>query len=622
MSFSNMTTTITRFMLIACFVSFFLLNLHQCYPNPSPPATTASTNTAILPKPTQDFDFDLLKKIVVQELNKKDKDDGDEIADELEAIRQAKEKVRQAKDRAKERARKSREKAKEHKDRDDDDNNNNNDDDNSSSDTNNISSSSSKSTSKQYKHHESSNSDDDNNDDKEGGDKKPSSHNNSKDDADNSSSKAGTATTPTNTVVTTIIVVSTETPKTIYTGSGSSSDSAKQKSDTSKNHQVSDPNDGSSSKSDNGSTGSSSSDDSQISHDTAVMLRDQLAYRKLVTALSIVGGIAGIALITGGLVFTRMRMRKRKRKQEDLEVATTNNDEDNNRGLQSPPSPPPPTPPHSTSSYPQYNARFSNDGGDTVIGFSQDPFSDPADLSNSKNMIQSLDQRMSLQPTAPPSLPVNLEPPRRYTDYRQNQTLSMLSQTTATALPSAPSAKELDALHYDNPFDDEGFDITEENEDELQRLGQPHHRHHPSVAISITASSIVTDQDALLPSLSLSSHLTNAGGSSSSSLTTTSSRPSYLQRQQDLQKSQESFSSSANLPPPPAYTPSAPPSAPPLYALPTSRLALEAERQQLQQQQEEEGSRRHSISSCSMTSISRPLSLRRGSGSLALISFK
>ncbi|KAI8642726.1 hypothetical protein BD408DRAFT_175037 [Parasitella parasitica] len=568
-----MATTTARFILIIFFISCSLVNLHQCYPN----QLTAVTK-AITPELTENSDF------------------------KTSTIKKAEERVRKAV----EKARKAKERARERKEQE----GNANDDDNGSS-TSDISSSSTKTTSKQYKHHESKPDDDE-----DEGDKKTGSHENSKNDGNDGNTV--TSTEPTNTVVTTIIVVATETPTTIY--SDSSSGSAKQKSDTSKSPQVNDPNDGTSSSSSSSdsteSTDSSSNENSEESEAAAAFLHGQSAYRKLVTALSIVGGIAGIALITGGLVFTRMNMRKRKRKEADLEMAAN----DNSGGSQTPsrPTPPHSSPPSSPSS--NHYARFSNDGGDTIINFNQDPFSDPADLSYSRNMIRSLDYRMSLTPTAPPSQPVNLIPSHRYANYRQNQTLSMLSQTTATALPSAPSAKELDAFAYDNPFEDEGSGITEENEEELERLGQ---LQHPSITTLNAVPSITFDEESSLQViLSSPSNVLDAGSSPSSSSSVSASGPFHLEHKQHLQESQESFSSSADLPPPPAYTPSAPPSAPPLYMLPTSRLALEAERQQQRQQREEEGTRRHSISSCSIASSSRPLSLRRGSGSLAHISFK
>jgi hypothetical protein len=201
---------------------------------------------------------------------------------------------------------------------------------------------------------------------------------------------------------------------------------------------------------------------------------------------------------------------------------------------------------------------MSDDGDSTIIDFNQNPFLDPSvTLVGNKNEPV-FENRATILPNAPPTLPTHL-----YPDYRQNRTLSMISQTAGATVPSAPTAKELDATKYENPFEDEYG--TNQGYDENEIHASP----------------------------------------TSSPIARATSPPQLLS-----QSSQQSYSSS-DLPPPPAYTPSATPSAPPLYALPTSRSLTEPQDDSL---------RRHSISSCSIASSSRPLSLRRGSGSLAHIS--
>jgi hypothetical protein len=373
---------------------------------------------------------------------------------------------------------------------------------------------------------------------------------------------------PSNTIVTTIFIVSTETPTTIYSGNGGNA--AKQQGSPQKQHQIGDPN---SVSAPNNQTEAAIADQ---------MLRDQSAYHKLVTALSIVGGFAAISLITAGLIYTRIRIRRRKRSL-DLEKA------DSTSSFSSPPSPP--TPPHQHLSRPPLsNERLSSvtfdDGNSTIIGYNQhqNPFAD----SNSMHPYKSNPDLQSNN-LLPPLLPVHLES-RSYITYRQNQTLSTLSQTTATAVPSAPTAKEIGVFRVENPFIDDDYESTSEEE---YNYNQQRHRLYPPIAS--TRNDLPRENER------------------TTHITPTQTHRSTLLQQQALQKSESSFSS---LPPPPAYTPRAAPSAPPLYALPITTTTIEEQQQQCGE--EDTTLRRHSISSCSIaSSSSRPLFLRRGSGSRA-----
>ncbi|KAI8047428.1 uncharacterized protein B0P05DRAFT_362425 [Gilbertella persicaria] len=359
-----------------------------------------------------------------------------------------------------------------------------------------------------------------------------------------SSATSPTVNEPSNTVVTTIIVVATETPTTIY--SGSTYNPAKQQGQSSETSQgVNDPN----SPGNSNTIGSNNNKNDQI-------LKDLSAYHKLVTGLSIVGGIAGIVLVTAGLIYGRKQYRKRKQFDEEKQV------QHDDRFIPPPSSPSAPTSFNHQPLTPPAIARLSSmsdDGDMTVIDFNQNSFADPIML---KNHRQPSTSNLSF---APPHLPAHLA--SRYNTYRQNQTLSMTSQT----MPSAPNAKELDGLRYNDPFQDmyRANDIMQQ--DDIQHLGDP---------------------------------------SSSSS----PSHHHHLQATQHYHHHKsESFSLSTDLPPPPAYTPSASPSAPPLYALPPTE-----EQHYSSQGFEDMSLRRHSISNCSITS-NRPISLRRGSGSLTRI---
>lgn len=362
------------------------------------------------------------------------------------------------------------------------------------------------------------------------------SDNDSDDNGDSSPSKesptASTTTSPTeNTIVTTVVIISTETPTSIYSVSGTNP--SKQKGSQSSNHQISDPN----------SDTTSSSDGQEASSTPSA---NKPTHHKLVIALSVVGGVAGIALITTLFLVTRMQLNKRKKrqqKQSDEEAGHPNNDPptnfSNNRSI---------TPPPTARLF----AASIDDSNN--LQMTRNPFSDPTD-----------DIDNSILPSAPPpaALTMQFDP---YADYRRPRPLSLISQTTAE--PSAPTAKELDAM-YKNPFED---DLTEDD----NYYPTPS---APSPLMENPSPQLLTRQQRIRP-------------------------------QNNYNPSQSNYSSS-ELPPPPAYTPSVAPSAPPLYALPTSSVvALD---------HESSSSRRHSISSFSMISTTRPLSLRRGSGTVAYI---
>ncbi|KAG2197343.1 hypothetical protein INT47_012773 [Mucor saturninus] len=367
------------------------------------------------------------------------------------------------------------------------------------------------------------------------------SNNNSSDNSNDKSQRkydhSRTDSTPSSTIVTTIIVVTTETP-TIYTGNVAP---AQQQG--------------------SGETDPVTTDNNNKPSPSETAFVDKLikgrdAYHRLVLALSIVGGIAGIALIAGAFIFTRMRSRKRKRKQTlDLEGA-----HDTLSSSDSSPKPPPPA--HCRTS-----SIRSEDGEMTIIDFSQDPFQDPSHTLPYYKNNSSSQNGFNMSPSEPP---LNSNTPQY--NGRQNQTLSMLSQTTSATLPSAPTAKELDSPNYENPFEDQPADV-------------------------------------ISPIASMPSHESDI---SPRGVKNIPSSPSLLRPIQRVSlQNQAEFP--PDLPPPPAYTPSAAPSAPPLYALPTNGRTLDP-------QHEEDHSRRHSISSFSMASSIRPISLRRGSGSHAYIS--
>ncbi|KAI8880327.1 hypothetical protein K501DRAFT_275661 [Backusella circina FSU 941] len=423
----------------------------------------------------------------------------------------------------------------------------------------------------------------DDDDDKKGKKKHKKKKKHGKDD-DNASNTIN----PTTTIYSTIYIIATEAPTQIYTGTNQP---AKQKGQKSDGNEISDPNssqytgdddndndndddndDNDDNDNNNNNNNNDDDDDDDNNNDSSsqssqnsdnnnqVNTQPQSghssSYKRLVAALSVIGSIAAIALFAAAFVFTRRRISKKKHYPnnypKDLEMGPCS--------LLSPPPPPPhkhiPPPPPSLrhSSY-RINVTQYHDGESTLIEFGN-PFNNP------------IEEKYSDSIDLTPELPTSLSP-ESYIDYRQNHTLSLLSQTTA-AEPSAPTEKEL----HENPFEQQN------NIPLYYSMNQVYPTDHEEIIGD--SNSIMENEE-----------------------NTTALRP-----QQQHQSQNQVIASDL----PPAYTPSAIPSAPPLYALPTISHVTEMRRSP-----SINSSRRHSVSSSIVTEY-RPLSLRRGSGSLAFIS--
>lgn len=398
-----------------------------------------------------------------------------------------------------------------------------------------------------YSKHEDSGRDS-NDDDKKDDSDKENKKDEDKDSSKNDPSKTSKA-PATNTVVTTIVVIATESPTTIY--SNTDSNPSKQKGDTSSNNQIDDPNSSS-------STGSSASETPNSGSLRASEGRSN--YRKLVLALSIVGSVAGVVIAAGIFVLTR-HIRRRKQKAQYMKDEESGDNNNNSTNFSSISPSHQITPPPNARLYPLPN----NDTTLVAHQNNENPFSDPANPAY-------LNFDSSPSAPLPAALAGDLDL-RSYTEYRQNRTLSMFSQTTAAVAPSAPTVKELAVMNYENPFEEEYG--THEN----ITMDQNSHQHDSLLAghpVLETTSNIHSPQ---------------------------TSR-SILQQHHNFHP--------FNFPPPPAYTPNAiptvAPTAPPLYALPSTETSYE-----------QASSRRHSISSCSDIQLTRPLSVRRGSGTITYI---
>ncbi|KAI8884035.1 hypothetical protein K501DRAFT_285045 [Backusella circina FSU 941] len=392
-----------------------------------------------------------------------------------------------------------------------------------------------------------------------------------------------------NTVITTIIVIATETPTPtqIYTGTNQSP--ANQKGESSGSS------DSSSSDSNNDNSGDAT-DPNATSTDANQENKARSNYRKMELALSIVGSVGGTALLAGLFIFTRRQVDKKKKatqKSNDLELGN------------SPSIPPMATAPSFTggSSHQGVIVPHNLGNNDSVIIDFENPFSDAAAYKKS-SLMQMTDSPIT------PIAPVHLAP-GSYINFRQNQTLSMLSQTTA-AVPSAPTAKEIAANENENPFELEATPQYYAQQMNYRQEAPHSHSHSHSVSQHSFENNnnknnrIENDLTYNMMRATNSNHFNK-----NHHLSRSISSPAAASRD-DLSES-----------PPPAYTPSAIPnaipnaipSAPPLYALPNLTRSQQEESRRLSAL----SSRRHSISSIASTDV-RPFPLRRGSGSIAHVS--
>lgn len=139
---------------------------------------------------------------------------------------------------------------------------------------------------------------------------------------------------------------------------------------------------------------------------------DQQALKRMIMILSLVGGLGVIAVVATIVIFTRMRVKnKRQREMDDHD-----DDNDNNRAV-------------SDQQLIPATTRDPPNSGGLVIHSASSLTSLSADSS---------DDRRHLEPSAPPATTMMVTERRR-------TLVSMSSQTTAPS-PSAPTAKELDAM--------------------------------------------------------------------------------------------------------------------------------------------------------------------------------
>lgn len=212
-----------------------------------------------------------------------------------------------------------------------------------------------------------------------------------------------------------------------------------------------------------------SSDDNQIEHQLA---EDQEALHRMITILSIVGGVGAIAVAATILIFTRMRIRKRKLREMELEKATAaanqrneSDDSDDDNAAQ------------------ETTAR-SRSLDDHRCGRRHHHYhSAPrrARTVHSPSPSSAESDNNDPVPSAPPApaFLTSLEQPVYDPFEHRRRIISMASQTAPA--PSAPTAKELDAGDGEP-----SCNIRARDKDETSILcphcERHHHHHHPAAA--------------------------------------------------------------------------------------------------------------------------------------------
>ncbi|KAI8986374.1 hypothetical protein BDB01DRAFT_606769 [Pilobolus umbonatus] len=156
--------------------------------------------------------------------------------------------------------------------------------------------------------------------------------------------------------------------------------------------------------------------------------KDQSALKRVILILGLVGGLGVLAVITTLVIFTRVKYRNKKRQEEEEEGIDRSTYAVSNGVNQS------------LNEF-TFNGNHNNSSNDSN---SND------DNSNNNNDPPSIDDRISIEPSAPPALLMSIlehNTNRPVIDYTEpvHQVVTSSSQTSAPT-PSAPTAKELDVM--------------------------------------------------------------------------------------------------------------------------------------------------------------------------------
>lgn len=243
--------------------------------------------------------------------------------------------------------------------------------------------------------------------------------------------------------------------------------------------------------------------------------KDKQALKRMSTILSLVGGLGVIAIVATIVIFTRMRSRHRKQREIDEEgnegsTYELSQDVDRPNTIQSS---------IISTNQPGNNNDDTDNNNDNDIGGELN-----ASLSSVSTCSNDIDRPL-IEPSAPPALLMAEENNRHSIIskeaklHNRRNVVSLSSQGSAPS-PSAPTAKELDAMVDEH-------DISSSSED----TNQPHHHHHHHHSATTSATTTTSNCSRCAPSILIAPEL-----------------------------------------PPPAYTPSAPPH----YALPHEPIVIES----------------------------------------------
>ncbi|KAI8331001.1 hypothetical protein BC941DRAFT_439506 [Chlamydoabsidia padenii] len=172
---------------------------------------------------------------------------------------------------------------------------------------------------------------------------------------------------------------------------------------------------------------------------------DQAALTRMVTILSLIGGLGGVAIVATIIIFIKIQRRKNQEinksngAEDDDKTMTTKRHFTSHHGQQGSSD----TPPVNFIINPHGSAtEYNNNGSDNI---SHDPFVSTLLTTNSddKEVATAIPQ-----PSAPPTIYPFV--PTLTTDQQQRQVISIPSQQQQRqqqqVIPSAPSAKELDSV--------------------------------------------------------------------------------------------------------------------------------------------------------------------------------
>ncbi|KAI9476497.1 MAG: hypothetical protein EXX96DRAFT_577354 [Benjaminiella poitrasii] len=223
------------------------------------------------------------------------------------------------------------------------------------------------------------------------------------------------------------------------------------------------------------SNNSSKSSDQKLEES---LKNDQQALRRMIMILSLVGGLGFIAIVATIVIFTRMRARNRKQRKE-MNHSNSSSSSSSTFEL-------------NADNQPRSGQGVANVTDSTSIMTQSSVLSQHLAVSSSPSLRSNYTTpaiHSFIEPSAPPAVEllednITTTPPAvLYLQHRRNNILSMSSQTSTVPFPSAPTAKELDAID----------DLT-------ANTNAFHHNCSRCTATTTTTTTTATEHSLLIPS--------------------------------------------------------------------------------------------------------------------------